>query len=81
MNITNNTLNSHFNTSFCTTKYVQRSPILKSAKMDMLEAKEGAKFNDYSDYSDMAEANNRIYRPLTDFAFSLKILAERFNSY
>ena len=47
----------------------------------MLEAKEGAKFNDYSDYSDMAEANNRIYRPLTDFAFSLKILAERFNSY
>jgi len=70
VNITNSTLNSHFNTSFCTPKYaqstdhlVQRSPILKSAKMDILEATEGEKFNDYSDYPYVAEANNRIYHP------------------
>jgi len=57
VNITNSTLQSHFNTSFCTTKYVQstdhlvhRSPIPKSAKIDILEATEGEKCNDYSDY-------------------------------
>jgi len=82
VNITNSMLNSHFNTSFfIQKKYVQRSPILKSAKMDILEATEGAKFNDYSDYSYVAEANNRIYHPRTEFTFALKMLAARFSNY
>jgi len=49
--------------------------------MDILEATEGAKFNDYSDYSYVAEANNRIYHPRTEFTFALKMLAARFSNY
>jgi len=49
--------------------------------MDILEATEGEKFNDYSDYPYVEEANNRIYHPRTDFTFALKILAARFSIY
>jgi hypothetical protein len=49
--------------------------------MDILEAPEGAKFNDYNDYSYVAEANNRIYYPRMNFTFALKILAARFSNY
>jgi hypothetical protein len=53
--------------------------MLKSAKI--VEANEGAKFNDYGDYSYVAEANNWINHPRTDFTFGLKILAARFSNY